>query len=204
MGILQAIPSPTHELCASSILIAVGSTLSATGLNQHVSVDGNRDEEISVPDAIGPDVSVFVPDMGLYYQTSNGNSSRVMVLEVGFSESEAHLRQKARKWFDVATMRMVVLVNINETPRYRDPQGYAPRDALITRMQAIQVPNDLVLPHDEEVAHGLPAQNDNNEADIVFSGVPSASYQIWTRAATGGQVQEGHTVVSKILWSFPG
>ena len=63
-----------------------------------------------------------IPDLAVKIRDNAGNLGYKLVLEVGFSESHESLLRSAKQWIEgTSTVSIVVLVDIEEAPKYQCP-----------------------------------------------------------------------------------
>lgn len=123
------------------------------------------------------------PDLMLQYHDGQLQNQTVLVLELGFTEEYAKLRQSARLWIEgTEHVRIVMLIKIREIPRYADPRLKPGREKRLTTqlptLSSIKLDDvraeDANDPSSPLLMYGLP-----------FAGRFTASFELWRRNEDG-------------------
>ena len=129
---------------------------------------------------LGRYMSTRIPDVELRSDVNgNGIKKTVMVVETGFSQSYESLRQDVQQWFDgCSSMRMVILVDVNEKPSYKNP---------LRGLSAEDIISLLAATAEEEVVEAQPG---SPWAGFCLRGFPffgalDGYLEVWIRDADG-------------------
>ena len=67
--------------------------------------------------------AVKTPDMAFQVKNTKGFFEPLVVLEVGVSQTQEELREIVDLWMNFRTVRIAVIVNIVEEPKYKSPDS---------------------------------------------------------------------------------
>ena len=134
------------------------------------------------------------PDALFVYPPPNGPISYTCAVEVGFSERYEDLVEDIRLWIEGARMRMVILINVDEAPRYRCPT-YGLQDDEIEDLElpAIRALNTSMVSLEDKTDRFGPLQMHG----LTWVNKMNAFLEIWKPdGITGEAKQEGDRKVS--------
>lgn len=137
--------------------------------------------------------SETITDLSLVH----GNTANpVLVQEVGFAEKYDNLVKSTRLWLEnEPTTKAVLLVNIDETPKYRSPLRIT--DYISCSQSAIPIPTDLDVNN-----FSVEDPRDPNAPLMLnkkrWVGRVSAFFEVWTRNEGGEPVRKGDRAVSPL------
>ncbi|MCJ1481294.1 hypothetical protein MMC06_001451 [Schaereria dolodes] len=129
------------------------------------------------------------PDALFVYPPPNGPISYTCAVEVGFSERYEDLVEDIRLWIEGARMRMVILINVDEAPRYRCPT-YGLQDDEIEDLElpAIRALNTSMVSLEDKTDRFGPLQMHG----LTWVNKMNAFLEIWKPdGITGEAKQEG-------------
>ena len=174
VAIVQLMPTPINGMVHSSIQnnFAVALSSMSLAVRRQFRAQGAVDQILQH----GQYFSVKAPDFELLSDVEGDGVQRsVMVVEMGFSQSYESLRQDVEEWFNGSpSMRMVILVDINEKPRYQNPlRGLPAKD--IIRLLAATTKQEAVEPQPGFPWAGFYLRG------FPFVGVLEGNLEVWIR-----------------------
>ena len=119
MGIVQLIPSPIH----GKIHNLIQNTIVERLASQPKAVKARFFAQAGIDEVLadGNNISTRCADLELVENTASSEAT-VFVLECGFSQSYLSLLNDVDDWFrGRSSIRMVILVDVQEEPQYRNP-----------------------------------------------------------------------------------
>ncbi|KAI9832974.1 MAG: hypothetical protein M1826_000753 [Phylliscum demangeonii] len=119
-----------------------------------------------------------VPDFELAVRETSVGYKTVFALEMGFAQTYESLRNDVDEWFSgQPLMRMIVLLNVIERPRYRNPLAGVDPSTIIQRLQGAD--EDEVQPTTGLQWTGFTLR------DLAFVGALTGYMEVWIRGADG-------------------
>ncbi|KAI9816334.1 MAG: hypothetical protein M1826_001869 [Phylliscum demangeonii] len=182
LGMVQLMPSPIHSEVHSFIHTSFGAAIIAlpSAVRQHFKARTN----VSFPELCRP--SKKIPDFEFRVRNSGaGFYTTVFVVEMGFSQSHQSLQDDVVEWFRrEPALRMVVVINVVEHPKYRNPLAGVDAPDVMLRLQGVNMAEASEpiadLPWTGVLLRGL-----------AFVGTLDASLEIWTRGPDGRPEMQG-------------
>ncbi|KAI9817601.1 MAG: hypothetical protein M1826_001587 [Phylliscum demangeonii] len=177
LGIIQLMPSAIHgglhDAFRDSFVHAIA-TLPAP-IRRHFRPKTN----VSLPlMRRGHRFSKKIPDFELAVRETSVGYKTVFALEMGFSQTYESLRNDVDEWFSgQPLMRMIVLLNVIERPRYRNPLAGVDPSNIIQRLQGAD--EDEVQPTAGLQWTGFTLR------DLAFVGALTGYMEVWIRGVDG-------------------
>ncbi|KAI9808830.1 MAG: hypothetical protein M1826_004054 [Phylliscum demangeonii] len=126
-----------------------------------------------------------IPDFELQAKGADLVSETVFVVEMGFSQAYQSLREDVAEWFrGTPSMIMVVLVNVIESPRYRNPLTAVGAQEIVARLEGVERREAL------EPMAGIPWGGIKLRG-LVFVGALEGYMEMWVRGPNGPPQMRG-------------
>lgn len=189
-GVIQWMPSPVHETFASPF---IGSHALGT--------QDLRPEIARQIDAVGSQrVGAFggayegskkEPDVLFKYSQPNDNVLYTAVVEIGFTETYEELVEDIKLWIEGnMNMRTVILIRVEENPRYRSPTSKLEDDE-VKELRFLNLrdlnPSMAVLTDPNDSFGPLQIHN------LVWVGEMSVFLEVWKRDTVNGKAKQQGT-----------
>ena len=194
-GIIQWMPSPVHEMFASPFILSYG------GATQDLRPEIARQIDVVGNQRVGAafrgvyEGSKKEPDVLFKYEQQNGDVLYTAVVEIGFAETCEELLEDVKLWIEGnRDIRTVVLIKVEENPRYCSPTS---------KLEADEV-RDLRFPDPKDLRASMAVLKDPNNSfgplqinNLVWVGEMSVWLEIWKRDRVSGKAkQQGIRTVS--------
>ena len=189
MGIVQLMPSAIHGNVHSLINNAIVESLASQPQAAKARFFPRTGVDLDLRD-----FSRRCPDFELVERTAS-NKVTVLVLECGFSQSYESLLGTVHDWFrGTPSIRMVILVDVQEEPRYWNPLKDFDADIIIERFQDARI-DDVIESVPGQSWAGYMVRGEN------FVGALSCYLECWIRGLDDGPMLREPRHVSMIFYS---
>ena len=128
----------------------------------------------------------MIPDAAIMFDDEIGNSKLRLIMEVDFSESCEDLCKDVRIWIETANVSIAFLVNIDESPMYKDltvQLSDDTKDGIFASHETIGTSDFLLT---------------DNFGPVSFANVnwvnkiATAIIEVWRRGCTSGKAEKDY------------
>jgi len=189
-AIIQWMPSGVHEIFASPFIVSYG--LATQDLRHEIA----RQIDVVGSQRVGAfggayEGSKKEPDVLFKYAQQNDNVLYTAVVEIGFAETYEELIEDVKLWIGGnMDMRTVVLIKVEENPRYCSPTSKLEDDEV----------KDLGFPDLKDLNASMVVLTDPNDSfgplqinNLVWVGKMSVFLEIWKRDTVSGEAKQQGT-----------
>ena len=189
-GIIQWMPSPVHEVLASPFIRS--DAIATQDLRSEIA----RQIDVVGSQKVGAFAGAYEgskkePDVLFKYTGQDHNVLYTAVVEIGFTETYEELIDDVKLWLEGnRDMRTVILIKVEENPRYYSPTGKLEDDEV----------EDLGFPDPRDLGTSIVTLKDPNDSfgplqinNLVWVGKMGVFLEIWKRDTVNGEAKQQGT-----------